>query len=55
MAYSTEPLLMYPTHYTSEAGYISDTERSSILSPSAANCTAKSPTSTTTTSLRNEL
>ncbi|XP_078515346.1 procollagen galactosyltransferase 2 [Lissotriton helveticus] len=29
-AFSTEPLLIYPTHYTGEEGYISDTETSTI-------------------------
>uniref|UniRef100_A0A8C1ERJ6 procollagen galactosyltransferase n=1 Tax=Cyprinus carpio carpio TaxID=630221 RepID=A0A8C1ERJ6_CYPCA len=29
-AFSAEPLLVYPTHYTGDAGYISDTETSSI-------------------------
>jgi collagen beta-1,O-galactosyltransferase len=38
-AFSVEPLLMYPTHYTNEAGYISDTERSSVLFQP--NCTIK--------------
>lgn len=30
-AYSAAPLLVYPTHYTGEAGYISDTEDSPVL------------------------
>lgn len=30
-AFSAEPLLLYPTHYTFEAGYISDTEKSTIV------------------------
>uniref|UniRef100_A0A673J3W8 Procollagen galactosyltransferase 2-like n=1 Tax=Sinocyclocheilus rhinocerous TaxID=307959 RepID=A0A673J3W8_9TELE len=29
-AFSVEPLLLYPTHYTGEQGYFSDTETSSI-------------------------
>ena len=29
-AFSAEPLLVYPTHYTGEPGYISDTETSTI-------------------------
>ncbi|KAK7930154.1 hypothetical protein WMY93_006549 [Mugilogobius chulae] len=29
-AYSAEPLLVYPTHYTGEPGYISDTETSVV-------------------------
>ncbi|KAJ3599241.1 hypothetical protein NHX12_033204, partial [Muraenolepis orangiensis] len=29
-AFSTEPLLIYPTHYTGEPGYVSDTETSTI-------------------------
>lgn len=29
-AFSTEPLLIYPTHYTGDQGYISDTETSTI-------------------------
>ncbi|KAK6627014.1 hypothetical protein RUM44_009491 [Polyplax serrata] len=31
LAFSAAPLLLYPTHYTGEAGYISDTENSSII------------------------
>lgn len=30
-AYSIAPLLVYPTHYTGEAGYVSDTESSEIV------------------------
>ena len=30
---SVEPLLVYPTHYTGEQGYISDTEGTSIIDP----------------------
>lgn len=30
-AFSVAPLLVYPTHYTGEDGYISDTEESSII------------------------
>lgn len=30
-AFSIAPLLVYPTHYTGEAGYISDTESSEIV------------------------
>ncbi|XP_059848159.1 procollagen galactosyltransferase 1 isoform X1 [Hypanus sabinus] len=29
-AFSVEPLLVYPTHYTGEAGYVSDTETSTV-------------------------
>ncbi|XP_043940389.1 procollagen galactosyltransferase 1 isoform X2 [Protopterus annectens] len=29
-AFSAEPLLVYPTHYTGDAGYISDTETSTL-------------------------
>lgn len=29
-AFSVEPLLMYPTHYTGQPGYLSDTETSTI-------------------------
>lgn len=29
-AFSAEPLLVYPTHYTGDEGYISDTETSSV-------------------------
>ncbi|XP_053549831.1 procollagen galactosyltransferase 2 isoform X2 [Bombina bombina] len=29
-AFSTEPLLIYPTHYTGQPGYVSDTETSTI-------------------------
>lgn len=32
IAYSAAPLLLYPTHYTGEKGYISDTEDSNIVS-----------------------
>lgn len=30
-AFSAEPMLLYPTHYTFEQGYISDTEKSLIV------------------------
>lgn len=30
LAFSVEPLLLYPTHYTGEPGYTSDTETSTI-------------------------
>lgn len=29
-AFSAEPLLVYPTHYTGQPGYLSDTETSTI-------------------------
>lgn len=29
-AFSAEPLLIYPTHYTGEPGYVSDTETSVV-------------------------
>ncbi|XP_072104221.1 procollagen galactosyltransferase 1-like [Mobula birostris] len=29
-AFSVEPLLVYPTHYTGESGYVSDTETSTV-------------------------
>jgi len=29
-AFSVEPLLLFPTHYTGESGYFSDTETSTI-------------------------
>ena len=29
-AFSAEPLLIYPTHYTGQPGYLSDTETSTI-------------------------
>lgn len=29
-AFSVEPLLLFPTHYTGEPGYVSDTETSTI-------------------------
>lgn len=29
-AFSAEPLLVFPTHYTGEPGYISDTETSTV-------------------------
>lgn len=32
IAYSAAPLLLYPTHYTGEKGYISDTEDSNVVS-----------------------
>ncbi|XP_047115562.1 glycosyltransferase 25 family member [Schistocerca piceifrons] len=31
IAFSAEPLLVYPTHYTGEEGYISDTEDSAVV------------------------
>lgn len=31
MALSAAPLLLYPTHYTGEQGYISDTEDSGVI------------------------
>lgn len=31
VAFSVAPLLLYPTHYTGEDGYISDTENSQIV------------------------
>lgn len=30
-AFSAAPLLVYPTHYTGEEGYISDTEQSQVI------------------------
>lgn len=30
MAFSAEPLLVFPTHYTGEEGYVSDTETSVV-------------------------
>lgn len=30
LAFSVEPLLVYPTHYTGDDGYISDTETSVV-------------------------
>lgn len=35
-AYSAAPLLLYPTHYTGELGYISDTEDSALVKGIAA-------------------
>ncbi|XP_012279221.1 glycosyltransferase 25 family member [Orussus abietinus] len=32
VAFSASPLLVYPTHYTGESGYISDTEDSNVVS-----------------------
>lgn len=29
-AFSAEPLLVYPTHYTGDPGYVSDTETSTV-------------------------
>ena len=29
-AFSAEPLLVYPTHYTGDRGYVSDTETSTV-------------------------
>ena len=40
-AYSIAPLLVYPTHYTGEAGYISDTESSEIVPDIVKNAAAK--------------
>uniref|UniRef100_A0A2P2I1M3 Glycosyltransferase 25 family member-like n=1 Tax=Hirondellea gigas TaxID=1518452 RepID=A0A2P2I1M3_9CRUS len=34
-AFSVAPLLVFPTHYTGDDGYISDTEESTILPPSS--------------------
>ncbi|KAF2901651.1 hypothetical protein ILUMI_04535 [Ignelater luminosus] len=31
IAFSAAPLLLYPTHYTGEKGYISDTEDSNVV------------------------
>jgi len=31
IAWSAAPLLLYPTHYTGDEGYISDTEQSTIV------------------------
>ncbi|XDV49230.1 hypothetical protein PO909_018515 [Leuciscus waleckii] len=36
-AFSVEPLLLYPTHYTGEPGYFSDTETSTIWDDEAVN------------------
>ncbi|XP_059359828.1 procollagen galactosyltransferase 2-like [Carassius carassius] len=36
-AFSVEPLLLYPTHYTGEPGYFSDTETSTIWDDEAIN------------------
>ncbi|KAJ8419001.1 hypothetical protein AAFF_G00005000 [Aldrovandia affinis] len=36
-AFSVEPLLLYPTHYTGEPGYVSDTETSTIWDDEAVN------------------
>jgi collagen beta-1,O-galactosyltransferase len=33
LAFSAYPLLIYPSHYTGETGYISDTENSDLLQP----------------------
>jgi len=30
---SAEPLLVYPTHYTGEPGYITDTDESEVINP----------------------
>lgn len=35
VALSAAPLLIYPTHYTGESGYISDTEDSKLVAPKA--------------------
>lgn len=35
VAFSAAPLLLYPTHYTGEKGYISDTEDSKIAALAA--------------------
>ncbi|XP_065359671.1 glycosyltransferase 25 family member [Calliphora vicina] len=36
LAFSASPLLLYPTHYTGDYGYISDTEDSVEINPTAA-------------------
>ena len=33
MGWSAEPLLVYPTHYTGEPGYFTDTDNSEIVDP----------------------
>jgi hypothetical protein len=33
VALSAAPLLVYPTHYTGEKGYVSDTEDSTVIKP----------------------
>ena len=40
-AFSIAPLLVYPTHYTGEAGYISDTESSEIVPDIVRNASGK--------------
>ncbi len=40
-AYSIAPLLVYPTHYTGEVGYISDTESSEIVPDIVKNAASK--------------
>uniref|UniRef100_A0AAY4B7U5 Glycosyl transferase family 25 domain-containing protein n=1 Tax=Denticeps clupeoides TaxID=299321 RepID=A0AAY4B7U5_9TELE len=37
LAFSVEPLLIYPTHYTGEPGYVSDTETSTIWDDESVN------------------
>ncbi len=31
LAFTAEPLLVYPTHYTGDSGYISDTENTTVI------------------------
>jgi len=40
LAFSAEPLLIYPTHYTGEIGYISDTENTPLIQGKTSNGTA---------------
>lgn len=42
MAYSVNPLFVFPTHYTGEPNYISDTETSGIWEEAAGIPTARS-------------
>jgi len=44
VAFTAEPLLVFPTHYTGEVGYISDTENAPLVDTKA-NRTDSSPQS----------
>lgn len=44
-ALSFEPLLLQPTHFTGEPGYITDTENSAILSDKSSNHGEQAPDS----------
>jgi len=41
LAFTAEPLLIYPTHYTGETGYISDTENAPLVDTKANRTTSR--------------